>query len=278
MIGSFASGNSARMNRIRSFALIGSVALSACGTPASVAASEELERADDAVTALDRSRQALQWLGILPSYECGEDERFFVGRLVESLNAEAGCVAVADEPDDAHDRATVSFGEGCVVRGRRLSGELAIVVSGGDDRKRVELDLSSVAVDGESIPVQVSYGTCGDEDQYAARVSGTLSQSPKRTFALDLTVASQEGVVLIGDNTLVLKGHGELVHPEGADRVSFDSLSYEMGDVLPKDGEVLVETSKEKHVRVRFEEKFWRLGLAEVKVNDDEPVVIPVIH
>lgn len=80
---------------------------------------------------------------------------------------------------------------------------------------------------GHSRPV--SYGTCGDEDQYAARVSGTLSQSPKRTFA------------------------------------------------LPGDGEVLVETSK-KHVRVRFEEKFWRLGLAEVKVNDDEPVVIPVIH
>lgn len=260
-------------------ALLASLALlvlSACGVEDPAAVSEDVEDGKRAVTAIDHAKAALQWIGILPSYECGEEQRHFAGKLLEAANAEAGCVAVADETADSSDRVQVSFGEGCAIGKKSLSGNLGIVTSGGDDRKRVELDLTQLRIDGEAIPVSVTYGTCGDEDRYSATVSGTLSDSPRRTFRMDLTVANQEGIVLIGDNTLVLRGGGEVEHPDGTDRVSFDGLSYEIGDVLPKDGAVNVQTSRGKHVKVRFEVKFWHLGMAEICVNDDQPITVPI--
>lgn len=252
--------------------------LAACGGIEERAAAEDVERGQHAVAAVDDARAVLEWIGILPSYECGEEKRFFAARIVEKLSADHGCVSIKDEPTATTDRATVTLTEECVIGEKHVTGNIGVSIAGGDDRKRVELDLTQLRVGGDPINARVSYGSCGDEDRYGAQVSGTLSDSPKRTFRLDLTVANQDGIFLIGDNTLVLKGGGEVEHPDGVDRVSFDGLSYEIGDVLPKEGGLLVETSAGKRVGVRFEERFWRLGVAEIKVNGDEPVVVPVVH
>src|SRR5688572_5113186 len=71
-----------------------------------------------AMVAASQARAALELLGILPVYTCGEPRRSFVGKAAESVQAQVGCVTVSTEAvDAATDAVVLSFPEGsCEVR------------------------------------------------------------------------------------------------------------------------------------------------------------------
>jgi hypothetical protein len=92
---------------------------------------------------------------------------------------------------------------------------------------------------------------------------------------VDGKVATREGLPVIGGTTIILDGPGEVRHPDGIDRVTFTGLEYEIKEYLPKEGSVLIETSSGKRI---IKTTLWRLGEAEITVDDHAPVTVPIIH
>lgn len=261
---------------IRPLCCIALFALTACGnTQDEEAVGEVKETASVGTIAVS----ALQFIGILPSYECGESRRNFVARLTEGLNQKLGCTTVASVNEgDLADSFELQFGEGCHLGEKELRGVLRGTVAGGEDRTSVAVDLKDLLVGSEAIPASAAYETCGDEDRYSAFVEAKLS--PERTARLDLTVANREGIFLIGQNTLVLQGSGQISHPAGVDEVRFEHLTYEIGQLMPWDGSLTVDTSDGRHVQAAFDSKDcpYRTGHLTVAVDDHKPVKIPVVR
>lgn len=254
----------------------------ACG--ASPPTQEEIDDARAkigvAMIAAAQARAALELLGILPVYTCGESRRTFVGKAAESVQAQVGCVTVSTEAvDAATDAVVLSFPEGsCEVREHTVSGQTAFKYSGGEDRMEVKADLRQLRVDGYALPAEVGYGTCGDESRYFALAEGPLPKNPEYTYKVDGRVGKRDGLPVIGGTSLVLNGPGELGGPEGTSRLTFTELEYEIGEYAPKEGEVLVETAEGRRVKAVFKNTLWRLGKMEVTIDDRDPVTVPIVR
>jgi hypothetical protein len=245
---------------------------------------EEIDAARAQVAlALDASKQArsaLELLGFLPVYTCGEPRRNFVGAVVESAEARAGCVSASAESIDATtDAVVVSFADGgCEVLETTIAGQVAFRYSGGEDRMELTADLRQLKVDGESLQAEVGYGTCGDESRFWAKAEGSLPGHPEYTFKVDGRVGKREGAPIIGGTTLLLDGPGELTGPEGTDRLTLTGVLYELGEYAPKQGEILLETADGHTVKATFEEALWRVGKMELVIDDHEPVTVPIVR
>jgi hypothetical protein len=233
-----------------------------------------------ALGAAAQARAALELLGILPVYTCGEPRRSFVGNAVESVQAQVGCVTAGTESVDATtDAVVLAFPEaGCEVRKHTVSGQTAFKYSGGEDRMDVKADLRQLRVDGDSLQAEVGYGTCGDEQRFYALAEGTLPRKPEYTYRVDGRLGVREGLPIIGGTSLVLHGPGELTGPEGTNQLTFTELLYELGEYAPKEGEVLLETSDGRMVRATFSQTLWRLGKMELVIDDRDPVTVPIIR
>jgi hypothetical protein len=146
------------------------VLATACGgsPPTQVEIDEARDRVDVALGAATQARAALELLGILPVYTCGESRRSFVGNAAATLEAQVGCVTAETEALDATtDAVVLSFPqEGCELREHTVSGQTAFKYSGGEDRMDLKADLRGLRVDGDPLQVEVGYGTCGDESRY----------------------------------------------------------------------------------------------------------------
>jgi hypothetical protein len=245
---------------------------------------EEIEdaraRVDLAVLAANQVRVALEVLGILPVYTCGEPRRTFVGRAAEGARTKVACVTATTEAlDDASDAVVLSFPEtSCTVGGRTVSGRSAFIYKGGEERMDLFADLRELKVDGQPLQARVGYGTCGDEKRVFAESAGDLPGRAGSSYSVNGSVGVRDGVPIFGGTTLVLNGPGEVSSALGTDRVTFTGLQYEVGEYLPKKGEALIETAKGHQVRVNFSEVLWRLGKVEVEIDDRAPVTLPVIR
>jgi hypothetical protein len=254
----------------------------ACG--GSPPTQEEIDEARDkvgvAMVAASQARAALELLGILPVYTCGEPRRSFVGKAAETLRAEVGCVTVTTEAiDAATDAVVLSFPKGtCEVRKHTVYGQTAFKYSGGEDRMEVKADLRQLRVDGYGLQAEVGYGTCGDESRYYALAEGPLPKNSEYTYKVDGRVGKREGLPVIGGTSLVFDGPGELTGPEGTSRLTFTELEYEIGEYAPKEGEMLLEKADGGTVKASFKNTLWRLGKMELTVDDREPVTVPIVR
>jgi hypothetical protein len=269
------------MRRTICLAVLPLLATACGGTPPT---QEEIDEARDkvgvAMVAASQARAALEMLGILPVYTCGEPRRSFVGKAAESVQAQVGCVTVSTEALDATtDAVVLSFPEGsCEVREHTVSGQTAFKYSGGEDRMDVKADLRQLRVDGDGLQAEVGYGTCGDESRYYALAEGPLPKNPEYTYKVDGRVGKRDGLPVIGGTSLVFNGPGELTGPVGTSRLTFTELEYEIGEYAPKEGEVLMETAEGRTVKASFKSTLWRLGKMELTIDDREPVTVPIVR
>jgi hypothetical protein len=238
------------------------------------------DRVDVALAAAKQARYALEVLGILPVYTCGEPRRSFVGKAAESARAQAGCITATTETLDATtDAVRLSFPEaGCEVRKHTVSGQTDFKYSGGEDRMDLFADLRELQVDGYPLQAQVGYGTCGDEARYYALAEGTLPRRADYAYRVDGRVGKREGLPIIGGTSLVLNGPGELTGPTGTNRLTFTDLVYELGEYAPKEGQALLETTEGGRVQVTFSQTLWRLGKMELVIDDKDPVTVPIVR
>ncbi|MFP2932255.1 hypothetical protein ACLESO_45290 [Pyxidicoccus sp. 3LG] len=268
---------------MRRIALVSlTVLAAACGAEAPTqeevdAAKAKVERA---VAAAHQARGALEALGILPVYTCGEPRRSFVGAAAEGVAAKYACAtATVEAHDSVTDAVVLTFDEGgCVIHGLRFTGQTAFLYRGGEDLMEVHADLRGLAVDGHTLQAQVGYGTCGDETRLFADVEGGVPGREDHTFHIDGRVGLRSGVPVLGGSELVLDGPGELKGPDGTDRLTLTSLLYDVGQYLPKQGTAVLETADGHRLEARFEEVLWRVGKAEVTIDGKEPVTIPILR
>lgn len=254
----------------------------ACGgnRPTKEEIAEARARVEQAADAAAKARTALELLGVLPVYTCGEARRTFVGQASESFRAQVACVTVTTEAVDAStDALALTFPEGgCSVGGYGLSGPGRFLYSGGEDRMELTADLRELKVEGQPLQAKVGYGTCGDESRAWVLAEGTVPDSGGRTFRVDGRVAKREGLPLIGGTELRLDGTGTLTGPAGEDRLTLTGVLYEVGHAAPKEGEVLVERADGGRVKATFRPGLWRTGEMELTVDDAEPVTVPIVH
>lgn len=237
------------------------------------------QRVEAAMEGADQVRAALELLGLLPDYDCGEPRRSFVGKAVAQAQGSVGCLTASTQAEGANaDAVVLTYGAGCTVRGRAVGGRSLLRYAGGEQRMDVEANLEETTVDQRPLLAKAGYGKCGDETRYWGAAQGALPKRPDLWVKVDGRVGAREGMPVLGGTTLVLDGPGELRHREGTDRVTFTGLEYELGEYLPKEGSVLVETSSGHRVQARFRSTFWRLGEAEVTVDDRAPARVPVVH
>ena len=187
------------------------------GPPSQVEIDEARDRVDVALGAATQARAALEMLGILPVYTCGEPRRTFVGKATESLQAQVSCVTATTETLDGNTDAVVLSlpEEGCEVRHHTVTGQTAFKYSGGEDRMEMKADLRGLRVDGDPLQVEVGYGTCGDESRYFALAEGHLPRRPEYAYRVDGRVGMRDGVPVIGGTSLVFNGPGEFSGPAG---------------------------------------------------------------
>lgn len=245
---------------------------------------EELDdaksRVDLAVHAAHQARVALEVLGILPVYTCGEPRRTFVGHATEGAQTKVACVtATAEAVDDSSDAVVLRFPEsGCTVNGHTVSGQTAFLYQGGEERMDVFADLRDLTVDDHALQAKVGYGTCGDEKRFWTEASGALPERAGSSYSVDGRVGLRDGLPIIGGTTLVFDGPAEVSGALGTDRITFTELQYEVGEFLPKKGQALIETAQGRRVKVDFSEVLWRLGKVEVEIDDKAPVTVPIVR
>lgn len=249
------------------------------GKPTQAELEDARGRVEAAVEGAEQVRTALEVLGLLPDYSCGEPRQTFVGKVVGQAQTAIGCATVSTQAESSSSDAVVlDYQAGCTVAGRSLAGRTVVRYAGGESRMQVEADFKDTTVDGKPLLAKAGYGKCGDETRYWGAVEGALPKRPATWAKIDGRVGVREGLPVLGGTTLILDGPGELTHSQGLDRVTLTGLAYEIGEYLPQEGELLVETSSGHRVLARFRATLWRLGEAEVTVDDREPVTVPVIH
>jgi hypothetical protein len=249
------------------------------GAPTQEEVDDAHNRVEVVLGAAEQARTALELLGILPQYDCGEPRRTFVGQAADSVRAQVGCVTATTETLDATtDAVVLSFAEGCTARGHTVSGQTVFKYSGGEDRMDLKADLRGLQVDGASLQAEVGYGTCGDESRYYVQAEGALPRQPEYGYRVDGQVGVRDGAPVIGGTSLVFNGPGEFTGPEGTNRLTFTELEYELGEFAPKEGEALLETAEGRTVKAAFRPTLWRVGKMELTIDDRDPVTVPIIR
>ncbi|WP_163868118.1 hypothetical protein [Myxococcus eversor] len=256
--------------------------LTACGggAPPEEVIEAAKARVERVVAAGHMTRGALEVLGFMPVYTCGEPRRAFLNVAVPDVSTRLACATATLERFDAvTDGVVLSFnGPDCEVHGLRLEGRAFFKYSGGEDRMEVSVDLRQLRVDGAVLPAEVGYGTCGDQTSVWAKAAGDVPGHPGHTVRVDARVDKRAGMPLLGGSSLVLDGEGELTGPEGVDKITLQTLQYEVGEYLPKEGTAILETADGRYVKAEFQPGLWRLGKVEVTVDDHSSVTVPILR
>ncbi len=245
------------------------VVLAGCGQDPK-AATQSVKKSVDT---LNLAEQALHFVGLWPSYTCGDPAEVSAAQVAEHVKERIGCGVVATEHDGTSDSVVLSFPEACEVNGKALTGKARLKFSQGDDRVDARFDLEELKVDGAPVPLSVSVNQCGDQLTYQVQGSGTFDHG--HVFALDLTATVRAGIPLIGHDDLILDGAGELDLDQGQDAVRFEQVQMELGDPLPKHGALEIDTADGHKVRAIFVDS-WPLSHAKVTVDEEQPVDVPL--
>jgi hypothetical protein len=243
---------------------------------------EDVEWATDWVqtgsSLADVARTILEMLGLLPVYECDEPRATFIGDIVNGFETEVSCATAATESLGADaDAVTLTFPDtGCEVDGRMLAGLAVFSYAGSMDSMALEVDLTGLEVDGEALNATAGYGTCGDEKRFWASGTGSVPGVSGWSYALDVTVGMRAGIPVFGGTSLILNGTVDVENPDGTHQVTFEELEYELGDYLPKEGVLIIETASGRRIQARFSSNFL-MGEAEITIDDHDPVTVPVL-
>lgn len=272
------------MRRILGLALV--LLVTACGegdVPPDELVNSAKERVENVTFAGNLARGALETLGVMPVYTCGEPRRSFLSTASANVRTRLSCVtAHVEQVDAVTDAVVLTFAEsGCEIHGLKFTGRAVFKYRGGEDRMEVEANVSGVSMDGLSLSGldKVGYGTCGD--QTSAWVEGTTwalgNQYDK--VALSVRVTHRPGLPLLGGSTLILDASGALVGYDGReDTLTITAFEYELGEFLPKEGTLALETSDGHHVEARFRPALWRVGKVELTVDDHKTVTVPILR
>ncbi|MFT3836422.1 MAG: hypothetical protein QM723_05435 [Myxococcaceae bacterium] len=246
------------------------ILLSACGSDPKAGA-DGVKKSVDSLNAVEK---ALHFIGLWPSYECGDAAPVAAANVASHLRERVGCGIVTTESDDSSSSVVLSFpDDSCYVDGKKLTGKARLRFSQGDDRLDARFDLNELKVDGDAIPLAVSVGECGDMMTYS--IQGSAKIDHDHTFALDLTTQLRAGIPLIGHDDLVLDGFGELDNPHSKDQVAFEQVKMELGEPIPNDGQLKIDTEDGHHISARFFDG-WPVGGAEVQVDQGDKTKIPL--
>ncbi|AGC43014.1 putative lipoprotein [Myxococcus stipitatus DSM 14675] len=238
-------------------------------------------RVERAVAAGHLARGALEMLGVMPVYTCGEPRRTFLDVAMVDVRTRVSCVTTSIKSMDAvTDAVLFTFAEsGCEIHGLKFTGRAVIQYRGGEDRMEVEASLHELEVDGQPLNVAAGYGTCGDQTSAWAQVYTAVPGQPDHGIQLDVRVTKRPGLPLLGGTTLILDGQGALVIPDGrVDRLAFTTLQYEVGEFLPKEGTLTLQTVDGHFVEASFQPGLWRLGKVKLTVDDHKSVTVPIVR
>jgi len=220
-------------------------------------------------------REVLERLGILPTYTCGEPRNTFVGATLGSMQARYGCATVMlDAGDPARDVVTVAFPPGgCDVGGAQFAGSMVARISGGDDTFALELDPRNLTIEGKTLTALGGYGSCGDASRYWASATGTAHG---KMYAIDVEVEKRAGIPFIGSTMLAVDGTVTLTDGSGTDSVILDGVEYEVGDLFPHAGTIVVQTASGHRISATFSSTSIFTGNVRVTIDSHDPVTIPI--
>ena len=231
-----------------------------------------------AMDASQNVHSALDLLGLLPVYECGESRASFVGGLVPQLQAQFGCALVSTSSQLASDTVTLSFPlAGCDIGAHTLSGDLVFTYSGGTDRFDLVLDAQGLKVDGDTIQVTGGYSTCGDQESYSVIAQGSLPGQVGATYSINASVTIQEGFPIFGSPTLLFDGAGSLTTSGGTHQLSLDSVAYKPGDIVPQSGVITFVTASGHSIVATFITTSVLTQAINVAIDGRDLVSIPLI-
>ena len=228
-----------------------------------------------ALAGADEIREVLERVGLLPSYTCGEPRGTFAGDVVGAMQARYGCATVTlDTGDPARDVVTVAFpAGGCELGGALFAGSMVARISGGDDTFALELDPRSLTIGGDGIAALGGYASCGDARRYWASATGTADGTQ---YAIDVTVEQREGVPFISSTMLAVDGTMTLTDGSGTDMVTLDGVEYEVGDLFPRAGTLVVQTASGHRISAVFSSGSVLTGNVRVVIDAHDAVTIPI--
>jgi len=227
--------------------------------------------------AMGRLHAALEMLGIIPVYTCGEPRAAFAGKLPASLKSGfAGATVSLDGTDPALDKFTLAFPpEGGKLRGHKVTGTVLVKAAGGEDHFSLELDATQAQFDGTAVQALGGYGTCGDSTTYWADSQGPLAGA-SGTYLLKARVGKKAGLPLIGSTTLLINAIGDYTRGGKQDALTLTSVDYEVGKILPRSGTIKIETSNGHTMTATFSDDTPLAGQVKVKVDSKSAVTIPL--
>ncbi len=225
---------------------------------------------------LGQARSALEVLGLMPDYTCDEPRSTWVSDAVAELAGTLGCGNFTTSMVDANtDLISIVFpGAGCEVVGHTITGALGFTYVGGQDSMSLTVDFTQVVVDGEMIDATAGYERCGDQTTYWTMVSGDIDAD--RSFSIDATVTMRDGVPVLRGATLAVDGTASVTGFIGTDEVTMEALEWEVGDLLPQRGRLVIDTATEHHVEVVFDRDTPLIGEVVITIDDYDPVTVPV--
>jgi hypothetical protein len=234
-------------------------------------------RLGDAAEAIDRARAALELLGLMPDYTCGEPRATYLDGAADGVSASYECATVTLEAAGPEaDQAVIGFDAGCQVLGHEVEGSATFRYAGGTDRMDLEADFRALSVDGHTVNLLAGYGTCGDETSYWAVASGAVPGGSNTTFTVDAVVARRAGVPVIGSGTTLLDGSASVTRSSGTDTVTFDALEYASGALLPENGVLTIDTSGGRHIQATFTRDSPLYGKVVIVIDGGSPVTVPL--
>lgn len=201
------------------------------------------------------------------STTCGEPRRTVLAHAAETFSRHLAGAACSIEPvDGGGERLVVALPPAGVRLGtRHFRGRLFVTYTEGEARTGVEAQSEGLTVDGVPVDVSVGYLSCGDQTEYAVRLEAQVA--PDVMLHLDGVLAAQDGGRFEGE-TFILNGAGALIGPTGTDRVTLQNLTYPLGALGPREGDVLIETATGHSVHAVFR-KGGALGLGTARLVID---------
>jgi hypothetical protein len=218
-------------------------------------------------------------IGFLPVLHCGAAAPLDEASFIPALQQKVGhCASVqTGAPVDNASAFDLTFpASGCKVGKSSWTGQIQLVVGGGDDRNDVTIDLRQLAIDGHPVDGLIKRTSCGDMDTYELHLKSHILLNKGMApidVVFDGTGAMKPGLGLIGTDLTVLNGSaGADIDGKGVTLV-FTDLQWEPGANLPLKGGLALEQPNGKETAFTFDDD---KGEMTISVNGGAPHTVPM--
>lgn len=240
---------------------------------------EAVAQAKGFIEAAGLVRPAVDFLGLLPTYECKLEGDAYQAQIVGALKETfpVSCATVESHYANNEGKVRVIMNKpGCQMGDQLLTGEAVLGFIQGARRLNLSVDLSGLEANGVPVSFSVYYGRCEQKHQIIFSGRGVQADRPVQIdLAAELSEKTQQ-VLRIGKTVVLLDGIIEVSDPSGTHLVTVSRLRYEPGSVLPAGGAISFRTTDGHLIQVSFASSLWRVNQIEVKIDDDEPYNAPI--